>query len=81
MLVHDGYLYNREGADGKKAHWKCVEYHKSRCKGRCITVDAALYKMSGRHNHEPDPAQVARKQQEERVRERFAALTALTRPS
>lgn len=62
-----GYLYNRENVDGGKINWKCAEYHKLRCKGRCITVGPELAKVTGVHNHDPDLAKVARKVDEERL--------------
>lgn len=53
VLIYDGFRYNRESADGKKIHWKCAEYSRARCKGRCITVGTSVTRVSGTHIHDP----------------------------
>lgn len=71
MLVHDGFLFFREcrtGNAGDRKHtWRCHEYHKMRCKGRCMTVDDVVVKISGEHNHAPDLGEIARREEEERL--------------
>ncbi|KAE8742941.1 hypothetical protein FOCC_FOCC011435 [Frankliniella occidentalis] len=73
MLVHDGFLFFREcrtGNAGDRKHtWRCHEYHKMRCKGRCMTVDDVVVKISGEHNHAPDLGEIARREEEERLAE------------
>ncbi|KAK3921212.1 Longitudinals lacking protein-like [Frankliniella fusca] len=71
MLVHDGFVYFRECRNGNQADrrhsWRCHEYHKMRCKGRCVTVDDVVTRITGGHNHQPDLADIARREEEERL--------------
>lgn len=52
QLFYAGHVYNREDRYWTKMIWKCSEYRRSRCKGRCQTLDFRVVKVTGEHNHE-----------------------------
>ena len=53
QLFYAGYVYNREDRYYSKMIWKCSDYRRSKCKGRCQTMDFQVVKVSGEHNHGP----------------------------
>lgn len=55
QLLHGGYLFYMERSNGSKVLWKCNMYHKTKCAGRCHTVNKRVTWSSQTHNHAPDP--------------------------
>lgn len=53
QLFYAGHVYNREDRYWTKMIWKCSEYRRLKCKGRCQTQDFQVVKCSGEHNHDP----------------------------
>ncbi|XP_034254285.1 protein tramtrack, beta isoform-like isoform X6 [Thrips palmi] len=53
QLFYAGHVYNREDRYWTKMIWKCSEYRRSKCKGRCQTLNFEVVKCTGEHNHEP----------------------------
>lgn len=54
QLFFAGYVYNREDHYYTKMIWKCSDYRRSKCKGRCQTQDFQVVRVSGQHNHGPN---------------------------
>jgi hypothetical protein len=54
-LVFQGYIYNKEFANGAKgqSYWKCTKYRT--CPGRAVTDIDFNAAMTKQHNHEPLP--------------------------
>jgi len=54
QLLHEGYRFYMERTNGNKVLWKCNMYHKTRCAGRCHTINKCVTWSSQNHNHTPD---------------------------
>ncbi|XP_063227993.1 modifier of mdg4-like isoform X14 [Bacillus rossius redtenbacheri] len=52
QLVHGEFIFHkhRSGRDGR-TQWRCVDYCRTRCEVRVVTVRCSLRELSGRHNH------------------------------
>lgn len=64
QLVHGNYIYNQENRVGNKISWKCMEYFRLRCRGRCQTIDFRVSKVSDVHCHPPVPEIIKKKMAE-----------------
>ncbi|XP_067008555.1 broad-complex core protein isoforms 1/2/3/4/5 isoform X5 [Anabrus simplex] len=51
QLVHNGYVFNTDRRKGSRIFWRCSQYHKIGCRGRCITLDNQLLVTQPSHNH------------------------------
>ncbi|XP_052127057.1 protein tramtrack, beta isoform isoform X9 [Frankliniella occidentalis] len=51
QLYYAGYVYTREDRYYSKIIWRCSEYRRTKCKGRCQTLNFQVVKVSGEHNH------------------------------
>ncbi|XP_075228444.1 uncharacterized protein LOC142328573 isoform X3 [Lycorma delicatula] len=51
QLVHYGFIYHCNRQKDDKIFWKCAEYNKTGCRGRCITVGESITVTHPYHNH------------------------------
>ena len=52
-LTHNGYSFFKNSQHGKSLYWICDHYHKTNCRVRKVSVDNAIVKSVGEHNHLP----------------------------
>lgn len=64
QLVHGNFIYNQENRAGDKISWKCMEYFRLRCRGRCQTVNFRVTKVTDVHCHPPVPEIIKKKMAE-----------------
>jgi len=60
-LEFDGYEFIVDRKKANYTNWKCVEYKKRRCLGRCHTSEDTVKFHSENHNHPPQPDIIASK--------------------
>ncbi|RZF40810.1 hypothetical protein LSTR_LSTR003320 [Laodelphax striatellus] len=51
QLVHYGFVYHCNRQKDDKIFWKCAEYNKTGCRGRCISVGESVTVTHPFHNH------------------------------
>ena len=54
LVDQRNYTYNVHGKKANRIFWRCSKKHK-KCKGRASTFENYIMKLSGIHNHEPNP--------------------------
>lgn len=62
--MYRGFIYNQETRMGSRSAWKCMEYFRLRCRGRCQTVDFKVTKVTDIHCHPPVPEIIKKKMAE-----------------
>jgi len=62
MLIHEGftYIFERNGQDSKRI-WRCSDYTRTKCKGRCHTRKNNTVSFVSEHNHALSHAKVGAK--------------------
>jgi len=60
LFVLEGYTFMKSSHDkaGTAIYWKCTEYHKNKCPGRCTTKNGKLESHKNKHNHLPDQSRI-----------------------
>lgn len=51
QLVQNGYVYHCNRQTENKIFWKCAEYNKTGCRGRCISIGSQITVTHAFHNH------------------------------
>ncbi|XP_054275343.1 protein abrupt-like [Macrosteles quadrilineatus] len=53
QLVQNNYVYHCNRQKDNKIFWKCAEYNRTGCRGRCISIGWAVTVTHALHNHHP----------------------------
>ncbi|XP_078526625.1 uncharacterized protein LOC144799241 [Lissotriton helveticus] len=57
LLNHAGYIYCKDRLSNPRIHWRCVQYHTTRCSGRAVTVNDIIVRTTD-HNHSASAMEV-----------------------
>lgn len=53
QLVQNNYVYHCNRQKDNKIFWKCAEYNRTGCRGRCISIGWSVTVTHALHNHQP----------------------------
>lgn len=51
--MQNNYVYHCNRQKDNKIFWKCAEYNRTGCRGRCISIGWAVTVTHALHNHQP----------------------------